>query len=627
MGLRERITESLYKLRIIPNQTAADKTTFSKEGQTLPDQLNSAIDAGKRIDFNDLLKIDNLKVNRNRKYEIFEDMVADGRIGAAVEMYANDTVQYNQEGKILWVEADNPDVSAYVEKLLQDLNIQQNCWTHAYRLYLYGDVYLETFKSSSTDGSKPTVLLAKPNNGQIGIQQPLIGQNIERYIEIVPNPANIYDLQSKGKTSGYAKGEDDLSDMSNDSLNYYCYTNETHNIDLFSPTKYIHICLSPNINRFPEKFRLVDIDKKPQSRDDNLIDGSSLEGSSSGEFTYNVKTGQSILENVYGPYQTLKLKEDSVLLERVTKSSITRIIQIELGDMPEPQKKVKLQEIKQQIEQQLLMNKDTGSIMSRPNPQASENIIYTTTNNGKGQISSVNIGGDADIGNTDDIDKSENKLYGSLLIPKALLGADMEGSGLSNGGSLTEMNTTYARRIKRGQQALIAGYTDLVNIFALAEGMGETVVNNFKLRLTPIITVEDTRRDELLDQKIRNSSSLMELIDNIDGLETETKLEIILNWLSSYLGQQDAADIIRTQFEEDEASEELDKDNKDKVKDKEDHHIDVNINNKPSSLDTDFEVPTLNKKIDVDTTEEIKEPNLEIPVQADLNDIAGEDLL
>lgn len=628
MGFRERLAESLYKLRIIPNQTPADVTTFAKDGKTLPDQVNAAIDSGKRVDLNDLLKIDNLKTSRNRKYEIFEDMVADGRIGAAVEMYANDTVQYNPEGKILWVEAEDPDVAAYVDKLLRDLNIQQNCWTHAYRLYLYGDVYLETFQSSSTDGSKPNLLLAKSTTNQVGVQQPIIGQNIERYIEIVPNPANIYDLQYKGKTSGYVKGEDDLSDVDNtDSLNYYCYSNQSHNIDLLGPTKYVHICLSPNINRFPEKFKLIK-DNIVKPREDGLIDASDSEGSTGGELTFNVKTGQSILENVYGPYQTLKLKEDSVLLERVTKSSITRIIQIELGDLPEPQKKLRLQELKQQIEQQLLLNKDTGSIMSRPNPQASENIIYTTTNNGKGQISSVNIGGDADIGSTEDIDKSENKLYGSLLIPKALLGADMEGSGLSNGGSLTEMNTTYARRIKRGQQALINGYTDLVNIFALAEGV-TNVVNNFQIRLTPIITVEDTRRDELLEQKVRNASSIMDLIDTIDDVDNETKLDIILNWLTSYLGQQDAADIIKEQFNNDDLAEEANMkvvDGQEKQKEKDSFNININ-DNRSSNLEDDFEVPTLQatSKETIETT--VEEPNLETPVQADLNDIAGEDLL
>ena len=87
----------------------------------------------------------------------------------------------------------------------------------------------------------------------------------------------------------------------------------------------------------------------------------------------------------------------------------------------------------------------------------------------------------------DDVTDSENKVYGSLLIPKGLLGADMEGSGLSNGGSLTEMNTTYARRIKRIQIALQTGLETLLNIFAISEGL-QRHVGKFKVRLTPIIT-------------------------------------------------------------------------------------------------------------------------------------------
>lgn len=38
------------------------------------------------------------------------------------------------------------------------------------------------------------------------------------------------------------------------------------------------------------------------------------------------------------------------------------------------------------------------------------------------------------------------------------------------------MNTTYARRIKRGQLAIIAAITDLVNIFALGDMIGKKVI-------------------------------------------------------------------------------------------------------------------------------------------------------
>jgi hypothetical protein len=136
------------------------------------------------------------------------------------------------------------------------------------------------------------------------------------------------------------------------------------------------------------------------------------------------------------------------------------------------------------------------------------------------------------------------------MIPKALLGADMDGSGLSNGGSLTEMNTTYARRIKRGQVAIQSALKTLINISALSDGLGDKIVNNFSVKLTPIITVEDNRRDELMQTKIRNINDIMNLFSNMESIDDETRLNMLIEWLSKYLNQQDIVDIINERLKE-----------------------------------------------------------------------------
>lgn len=552
MSVFDRLREGIFRVRVVPKQTPEDETAFTNERDSLTNRINEAVEAGKRIDLTQLLNLTTLKGNRNQKYAIFEEMVADGRIGAAVEMYANDTVQYSPEGKIVWVESNDTEVAKYGNKLLEDLNIPENIWSYAYCMWLYGDVYLELFENTSYRRNRPT-LLVEPikQNPSIRTQVPIQGAKLERYIEKVPNSAEVYDLQYKGKTSGYIRSQDEIDNTYE--KNTYLYSGMETEINILNPTKFVHICLSPNINRFPEKFRLIkeDVDK---SDDKGRIDASSSEGSG-GSLSFVVKSGQSILENVYGAWQTLKLKEDSVLLERITKSSITRVVQVELGDLPESQKKRKLQEIKNQIEQQIQLNKQAGTMQSRAGAQPNENIIYTTTKNGKGAISTVNIGGDGDIGDLADVEDSENKVYGALLTPKALLGADMDGSGLSNGGSLTEMNTTYARRIKRGQIAIQSGLKTLINIFALSEGLGDKIVNNFDVKLTPIITVEDNRRDELLQTKIRNVNDIISLFNNIDAIDDDTRLKMLIEWLSNYLSQQDIVDILDERIKEIEQEE------------------------------------------------------------------------
>ena len=194
------------------------------------------------------------------------------------------------------------------------------------------------------------------------------------------------------------------------------------------------------------------------------------------------------------------------------------------------------------------MNKQVGTMQSRAGAQPIENIIYTTTKNGKGAISTVNIGGDVDIGDLADVEDSENKVYGALLTPKALLGADMDGSGLSNGGSLTEMNTTYARRIKRGQVAIQSAMKTLINIFALADGLGDKIVNNFEVKLTPIITVEDNRRDELMQTKIRNVNDILSLFNNLETVDEDTKLKGTVEFKNVSFKYPDAEEYVDNRF-------------------------------------------------------------------------------
>ena len=633
MSILNKLREGIFRVRIIPQPNVEDKTAFTRKKDSLPEQMNEAIEQGKRIDLSELLNITTLKGNRNQKYQAFEEMVADGRIGAAVEMYANDAVQYNSQGKIIWVESDNNDAAMYGNKLIEDLNVADNIWSWAYCLCLYGDVYLETFMDTSNSGTKPTLLLEPSKiNPNVRTQKDIQGAKLLRYVEKVPNPADIYDLQYKGKTAGFIKSESENEFKNDLQDNVYTYTAASTDLDVLGPTKYVHICLSPNINRFPEKFTLVRKTEKEKELENGDIDGSDLEGNG-GSLTFTVKTGQSILENVYGAYQTLKLKEESVLLERITKSSITRVIQVELGDMPESQKRKKLQLIKDQIEQQLELNKSAGTIQSRAGAQPIENIIYTSTKDGKGAISTVNIGGDVDIGNLDDLTDSENKVYGALLIPKALLGADMDGTGLSNGGSLTEMNTTYARRIKRIQVALQTGIETLLNIFALAEGLKKHV-GKFSVKLTPIITVEDNRRDELLQNKIRNVNDMLSLVDNMEQIDDTTKLNMLIEWLSKYLNQQDIVEIINNRLKE------LDKEETEKTQDEHEQQIDGDTgsdfnNSSFGGPSPSFGGPDFDKDFDEETnnteelnTEETSEDNTpQLADQENLADIEGEDLV
>ena len=128
------------------------------------------------------------------------------------------------------------------------------------------------------------------------------------------------------------------------------------------------------------------------------------------KMSYKVRRGQSLLYNVYKLWRELMLLENSVLLNRITKSSIVRVIGVEVGDMPKEMVGPHLQGIKQMIEQKSAI--DVGNGMGEyTNPGPIENNIYVPTHEGVGNITTTQIGGDVDVKGLADLDYYLNAFY------------------------------------------------------------------------------------------------------------------------------------------------------------------------------------------------------------------------
>ena len=532
----KNLLEDKFKIRIVPKPDNSNNISIAGKGKTFKDIVSSDIEKGFMVDVASLNSFRTLSNDREFQYQVYDDMKADAVVAAALEMYADDATQYDSEGRIIWVESDDPDVAAFGNRLISILDIEDNAWSHIYSLCLYGDLYLETFKNVSTNDRLPD-LLVEPlqNSGNIYIQRKINGSYLEEYIEEVSNPANIYDLQRKGKTVGFIEVprlEDDttkLSGMTISQINIDSqYGNDVHVLD---PDKYVHIMLSAETDRFPETVTVTSSSCNNNNEDDLKL-------------KLKVKRGKSILQDVYKTYQELKLMEDSLLLNRITRSSIIRLLQVEVGDMPKSQVSQLIKRLKDKIEQKNIMDTNEGKYKSQASPGPIENIIYTPKRDGKGEISMSNIGGDVDVKSIADIDYFSNKFFGGIKIPKAYLGMDMDGTGLSNGGSLTKLDNRYARTIKRVQKAYISGITTLINLFAIDRGLEETHVNNFKVKMTSPATQEDQDRDETFNNKINTVSSFLDLINQEDMTNSETRKKILLHFITNFMNRPEIAEII-----------------------------------------------------------------------------------
>ena len=209
------------------------------------------------------------------------------------------------------------------------MNVDKNIYKWVHSLCKYGDCYFRLYRESDLGEddlfnvvTKRGRKKSKSLNEAVNVKVYSQNDHYVNYIEMVPNPAEVFELTKLGKTYAYIKAplaQVNKSSMASNSINnaFFHYSFKKNDVEIHGPMDYVHASLEDNSSRTPEKIQIFTSDKE---------DGESL--------TYTVKRGQSLLYNTFKVWRELSLLENSVLLNRVTKSSVVRVIGVEVGDMP-----------------------------------------------------------------------------------------------------------------------------------------------------------------------------------------------------------------------------------------------------------------------------------------------------
>ena len=478
-------------------------------------------------DINSIQEFRTISSNRNDKYIGFEDMLEDPIIAAALEMYADDACQYNEDGVIVWAEGDDTEAVKAANRLIDVLDINKNRWRDIYSLCTYGDLYLRIYKEG--DESDYYTMYNKNLGGSELLVKPEEPDKLyEEYIEYVEDPSSIFDLQTKGKTAGFMRVCDTAKIDSTKTIynSQPLQTVESNNIISYDRMSFVHMSLSESVSRTPE---LLQVENNENPNDSKI---------------YKIKSGKSILADAYPVTQTLKLLEDSLTLNRMTRSAVLRLVQVEVGDMPKQDVTNLLHRYKNQFEQKIALNIDVGNTKSYNSPGPIDNMVYTPTKNGIGAITVQNIGGDVNVKDIVDLEYFNNKKLAALKIPKQFLNFDSpEGIG-GNGVSLTKISSRYAHTIIRIQNAYTQGITDLLNYFFVNKGLD--YVNKFTVRMVSPSTLEDNERSEKLNNDIGQTRDLLDLVADLTDKE---RLEVLQNLMSNKIKLNDIAEIIEKHIE------------------------------------------------------------------------------
>ena len=507
--------------------------------------------------------------NRETLYETLDTMAQDSTVSAVLETYAEDATEANDQGDIVWAESSDDKILKYVSFLLDSLNVNKYIYQWIYSLCKYGDVYLKLFRESDFEDSlldnedKESKLLTEkfekaqePYNvlaykekldEDVVIKYYKKNDKLVNYIEMIPNPAEMFELTKFGKSYAYIK-TNSVPRLNTDNINmftnYYLYRLKRNDVNIYNAVSFVHACLQDDTPRFPEQVQIFN---------DYDADESSV-------YTYSVRRGKSVLYDSYKIWRENMLLENALLLNRISKSALLRVIEVEVADMPKDKVRERLQRIKQLIEQKASI--DTGNMMSEyVNPGAMENTIYVPTKNGVGAINTQQVGGDVNVRDIADIDYFKNKLFAAWKIPKQFFGETDDSTGFNGGTSLTILSSRYAKTVKRIQATMIQALTDAINILLIDRGL-DSYVNKFSLHMQEPVTQEELDKRDALSSEIALAGDVMNMLDGIE--DPILKLKITKSLISNIISNQEVIELVQEQIEaleeavEEEAKADLD---------------------------------------------------------------------
>lgn len=470
---------------------------------------------------------------RDRVYSLIDIMTEDPIISIALDIYTSDACARSQSGQIVWCESSDEKILKAVNYILNKTNVDKNIRSWMYNLIKYGDTYIRLYRKSEVEDKVQEKAQLKE---EMILKAFAPSDRYAKYVEMQKNPAEMFELYKFGKSVGYVRAHIQSRDLTdkvlNPPVNQYSYDYDLGDVDIYAASSYVHACMDDNTNRLEEKLSISQTYDKESMK----------------TYTYAVRRGRSMLCNIFKIWRTLTLLENSVLLNRLTQSSIIRAVNVEIGDMEKQEARKLLGGIKQLIEQKSAINPG-NNFEEYLNAGAVINTIYNTTRDGIGALSVETIGGDVNVGDLVDLDYFKNKLYGSLGIPKQYLGDTDDATGFNGGTALALTSSRYATNVKVFQTAMCQAITDMVNLMLFDDGHRD-YIGRFQIKMEAPMTQEEKDRQDNMSTALTSISDTIRLLSDAGIEDNLLSLKIIREMLPKVITNQNVLSLISEKIEE-----------------------------------------------------------------------------
>jgi len=209
--------------------------------------------------------------------------------------------------------------------------------------------------------------------------------------------------------------------------------------------------------------------------------------------------GKSIMAGAIRVYRSLKLMEDAMLVYRLSRAPERRIFYVDVGNLPASKAEAFLETMKTRFKKEKFHN-NQNQVDARYNPLAVDEDFFIPTRGNQGTKVDT-LKGAENLGEVDDVKYFRDKLLATLKIPKDyIVEYDKSPERKAN---LSQLDVKFARVIKRVQDCVAQGFTDIAQKHLEMIGYPKSIIKDLKIDLPDPSDVFIKRKLEIDEAKAR----------------------------------------------------------------------------------------------------------------------------
>ena len=192
-----------------------------------------------------------------------------------------------------------------------------------------------------------------------------------------------------------------------------------------------------------------------------MISGDSIIYNTSGLLNSQKNTVLSYLHKALKPLNQLRMVEDAIVIYRISRAPERRIFYIDVGNLPKIKAEQYIRDIMTRYKNRLLYDSDTGEVKDDKRHQSMLEDYWLPRREGGRGTEITTLPGGENLGQLDDVEYFQKKLYKAMHVPVSRLEAE-SGFSLGRESEISRDELLFSKFIQKLQTRFSIMFSDIM---------------------------------------------------------------------------------------------------------------------------------------------------------------------